>query len=104
MKKPKILVMAQRKNVAREYAEGVPIKQIAHRYGIHITTVTKIATRFGIERRYGVRTVHSLGRAAARLGLTVKDLESFARSRAGSRSGQPMHGGPDQYEGRLQLT
>jgi transposase-like protein len=100
MKEPTILTMAQRVRVAREYAEGVALKQVAHRYGVHPSTVVKIATRLGVERRNGVRTIHALGRAASRLGLTVKDLESFARSRVGSRSGQPMHGGPDQYEER----
>jgi uncharacterized protein YjcR len=100
MKEPKILTMAQRKRVASEYADDVPLKVIAHRYGVHPSTIIKIASRLGVERRNGVRTIHALGRAAYRLGLTVKDLESFARSRAGSRSGQPMHGGPDRYEGQ----
>lgn len=97
MKQPKILTMAQRERAATEYAEGEPVKQIAHRYGVHPTTIIKIATRLGVERRNGVRTIHALGRAASRLGLTVKDLESFARSQVGSRSGQPMHGGPDRF-------
>jgi uncharacterized protein YjcR len=99
MKKPKILTGAQRMLVAHSYTEGVPVKLIAHKFGVDPSTVIKIATRLGVERRNGVRTIHALGRAAYRLGLTVKDLESFARSRAGSHSGQPMHGGPNRYEG-----
>lgn len=58
MRKPNIVLTAwQREQVARLYADGGPIKVIAHRFGIHKTTVCFIAKAAGLPRRhvYGKR-------------------------------------------------
>jgi hypothetical protein len=93
-KTPKSLTPAQRDRIAGAYSNGEPIKVIAGRFGIHETTVIKVATGLGVPKRYQRSTARTLGLAAVRLGLTMRDLELLAQLRGG---GQPVRGGPDQF-------
>ena len=82
MRKPyKHMTPAQRDELALQYAQRVPIKIIAHRFGVHPTTVIKTARRCGAPARNQKTSVYSLGRMAVKLGLTKRDLEQIAQTR-----------------------
>ena len=41
----------QRQKLIDAYASGMPVKQIAERFGVHRTTITRIASRSGVTMR-----------------------------------------------------
>lgn len=98
------LSVPNRAALAEEYAEGVPVDELSRRFGIHRTTVHRLAAQAGVEVRR--RGLDELGRReAARLygqGMTLEEVA--AELRVGDetvRSAVVALGGMIRPRGRL---
>ncbi|WP_260074346.1 helix-turn-helix domain-containing protein [Nesterenkonia massiliensis] len=70
------LSAANRKELAAGYAAGVPLEELAKRFGVHRATVNRIATQAGLQARRVTLSDHRQ-LEAARLyaeGMTLREV------------------------------
>ena len=87
----------QRQKLIDAYASGVPVKQIAERFGVHRTTITQIATNAGVKMRSQTLSLsareeacelydggRSLAQVAEQLGVSPSAVRSAVLSCGGT--------------------
>lgn len=90
------LSAANRKELAAGYDVGVPVKELAERFGVHRATVNRVAAQAGLQTRR-VPLSKQRQAEAARLyaeGLTLREVAAkFGTGKDAVRSAVVAHGG-----------
>ena len=97
------LSAANRKELAAGYAAGVPVKELAERFGVHRATVNRVAAQAGLRARR-VPLSERRQAEAARLyseGQTLREVAvKLGTGKDAVRSAVVAHGGTIRSRGR----
>lgn len=95
---------ANRKELAAGYAAGVPVKELAERFGVHRATVNRVAAQAGLQARR-VPLSEQRQAEAARLyaeGMTLREVAAkLGTGKDAVRSAVVAHGGMIRSRGRM---
>lgn len=98
---------SNRASLLDSYAAGVPVQELADRFGVHRSTVSELVRRAGVPAR-SPGLPESIRREAARLyegGLTLPQVAArLGISNDGARSGIVSCGGTIRPRGRRRVV